>query len=448
MHTDYFEDLYTSHKMREIFSDNNRITSWLQVEAALACVQAECRIIPEAAAKSISSAAKMKNINLEEMKAEYDRVGFPITPLVHQLAENCGKETARWIHWGATTQDIIDTGLVLQMRDGLKLIESEINAIITALTNLVINHRCTIMAGRTFQQQAAPITFGYKAAVWLDEMLRHKERISGLKKRALVCQYGGAVGNLSTLGESGVLVRRKLSEKLSLEEPAISWHTARDGWAELIHWMAMVSATLGKIASEIAILMRTEVDEAREPYQPGRGASSTMPQKRNPIAAPPIIAAAHRIRESVGSQLSAMMQEHERGVSSQPLEWMVIPETFLLLSGALKHSRSVLEKLDIDADHMYKNLHKGGGFLMAESVMMGLAKKIGRAEAHKLVSEVSQKSINAGIPFRDGLLADQRVMSIAAETEIDKFLDPAEYLGCTNEMIDMVLEHAEKVGKV
>lgn len=435
----YFSDLFSSLEMREVFSDAGRIRAWLQAEAALAKAEADCGIIPFDAAEKIADAARLENLDLTAMKAEYDRVGFPILPLVHQLSKVCDLESARWIHWGATTQDIIDTGLVLQMREGLALIESDIQAILDALSLLVREHRHTVMAGRTFQQQAAPITFGYKAAVWLDEMLRHRERLPDLKRRALVCQLGGAVGTLSTLGRDGINVRGKLSERLALEEPAITWHTARDGWAELVHWLAMVGTTLGKIAAEIATLMRSEVGEVREPYRPGRGASSTMPQKRNPVAAPPVIAIASRLRECVGSQLSAMIQEHERAVAAQTLEWLVIPEAFVLLSGALRHSRETLENLDVDTGQMRQNLNAGDGFLMAEAVMINLATQTGRNEAHKLVSATAERAIDSGRPLRDELLADTRIMEHLTETDVDRLLEPANYLGCVDEMIDAVL---------
>ena len=443
-HPSYFSDLFSSAEMRAVFSDEGKIGAWLQAEAALAAAEADCGLIPVEAAEKIAKAAQLDNLDLPAMKAEYDRVGFPISPLVHQLAKVTDPESARWIHWGATTQDIIDTGLVLQMREGLRLIESDLDRIIKALSRLSHEHRKTVMAGRTFQQQAAPITFGYKTAVWLDEMLRHRERLPEIKRRSLVCQFGGAVGTLATLGEEGPDVRSKLSEKLELEEPAISWHTARDGWAELIHFLAMIGMTLSKIAAEIATLMRSEVDEVREPYHPGRGASSTMPQKRNPIAAPPVIAIGNRLRECVSSQLTAMMQEHERAVATQPLEWLIIPEAFILLSGALKHSRDTLENLDVDADQMCRNLNAGEGFLMAESVMMKLAPHTGRTKAHHLVSIAVERAVASGKILREELLNDPKVMEHLSESDVNHALEPGNYLGSTQVMIDAVLSKLRK----
>lgn len=326
----YFRHLYGSDEMRRIFSDEGKIQAWLDTEVALAKSEAACGLIPQTAADAIADAAKFENLDLVAMQKEYERVGFPIVPLVHQLNKVCDAEAAKFIHWGATTQDVIDTGLVLQMRDGLNLIEADLNTIIDALVQLCKAHRNTAMSGRTFQQQAAPITFGYKAAVWLDELLRHRDRLEDVRRRGLLCQFGGAVGTLATLNKDGLDVLRVLSEELGLEEPAISWHTARDGWAEIAFWLSMVCTTFTKIASEVATLMRTEVNEVREPYTAGRGGSSTMPQKRNPTSCPLIIAIGNRMRDCVASQLTAMVQLHERDVSTQPLEWLVMPDAFVL----------------------------------------------------------------------------------------------------------------------
>ncbi len=440
--SEFFGDMFGTEPMRAIFSDRGRIEACLKCEAALARAEARVGLIPSEAAEGIAAAAKFENLDLAVMKRDYEEIGFPILPLVRQLAKACDSESARWVHWGATTQDIVDTGLVLQMREGLALIERELDGVIAAVAELARRHRDTVMPGRTFQQHAAPITFGYKAAVWLDELLRHRDRLPDLRRRSLVCSYGGAVGTLSTLGKDGISVLQALSSELDLEEPPISWHTARDGWAELIFTLGMIGTTLGKIGNEVSTLMRTEVDEVREPYVQGKGGSSTMPQKRNPTSCPILIAIAHRLRDAVGPMLESMMQEHERGVASQPTEWLVIPEVFVLLSGSLKHARSVLEGLEVDAERMRANLDIGGGFLMAESVMMGLAPKIGRQEAHELVSKVARGGREAGQTLRESLLDDVQIMKHLTEKDVDRLLDPSNYLGCAGEMIDRVLAKA------
>ncbi|TVQ14554.1 MAG: adenylosuccinate lyase family protein [Bacteroidetes bacterium] len=441
----YFNDMFGDASMREVFSDENRFVKWLETEVALAVAQEQMGIIPKGTAAKIKAVATLENLVQAEMKADFDKVGFPILPFVHQLTKACDVETARWVHYGATTQDILDTGTVLQMRDGLKMVEESLDAIIQALAELSNAHRDTPMAGRTFQQLAAPITFGYKTAIWLDEMLRHRERIQQLKSRLLVGQCSGAVGTFATLGDKGLEVQKRMMKELGLGVPDISWHVARDTWAELVSDFAMIAATLGKIANEIAILMRSEIGELSEPFETGRGASTTLPQKRNPISCEPIIANAHKMRELVGSQLTSMIQEHERGALGQMhLEWMVIPEAFILLSGALKHTRFILENLVVDAERMGENLNLNGGLIMAEAVMMGIAPKVGKKQAHDLVYGAAGMAYDKGISLKEALLATPEIYSMLSEKEIDSLLDPVNYTGMSGEMVDAVLAKLNK----
>lgn len=440
----YYRDMFGTEKMRKIFSDEHRIQRWVDTEIALAKAEEKAGIIPAGTAKEIEKAGASHNLDIGVMKEEFDKVGFPILPFVNQLTKACSPESARWVHYGSTTQDILDTGMTLQIRDGLKLIEADFEVIIKALANLAKIHRDTVMPGRTFQQLAAPITFGYKAAIWLDEVLRHKKRLEEVKLRLLVGQCAGAVGTFATLGDKGPEVQKFMMEELKLGIPDITWHAARDRWAELISWCAMVAATMGKIANETAILMRTEIAEVSEPFETGRGASSTLPQKRNPIECEPILAVAHKMRELSGSQLTAMIQEHERGVGQMHLEWMVIPEAFVLISGSLFHSRNILEGLRVDKTKMRSNLDIGGGLLMSEAVMMGLAPKIGRKKAHDLVYGAAGRANDKGLTLREALLSTPEITSVISESEIDKLLDPSNYTGSAGKMVDAVLAKVKK----
>jgi 3-carboxy-cis,cis-muconate cycloisomerase len=443
--SDYFKDMFGDKSMRSIFSDDNRVMAWLKTEVALAIAQEQAGLIPEGTATKIEQSAKLENLDMLAMKEAFDKVGFPILPFVAQLNKACDPETARWVHYGATTQDILDTGTVLQMRDALAWMEPQLEAILSALAQLAKKHRNTVMAGRTFQQQAAPITFGYKAAIWLDELLRHQERLVQLKERLLVGQCSGAVGTFATLGHQGLEVQKRMFAHLGLKMPAISWHVARDSWAEMVTWLATTAATLAKIANEIAILMRSEIGELSEPFESGRGASTTLPQKRNPIACEPIIANALKLRELVSSQLTSMIQEHERGALGQMhLEWMVIPEAFVLFSGILKHSRFILENLWVGPEQMRKNLDIGGGLLMSEAVMMGLAPKLGKAKAHHIVYGAAAKAMDSGITLREALLAESEITDILSVSEIDGLLDPANYVGVAPAMVDAVLAKFNK----
>lgn len=442
----YYADQFSTSAMRALFSDAGRFQSWLDFEAALARAEAACGVIPAAAADAITGAAKLDNLDPAEMKAIYEKVGFAIVPLVKQLTAACPDHAARYVHWGATTQDVLDTGLVLQMRAGLAMIEAELNGMIAALVALAHIHRDTPQAGRTFQQHAVPITFGYKVAGWLDEALRHRARLADVRTRALAVQYGGAVGTLAPLLEKGTEVRAALARELELRDPDITWHTGRDSFAEVIFWLGLVGGLLGRIGTEVAMLMRSEVSEVREPYVPGRGASSAMPQKRNPIACPQIIAIANRMRALVPQMMESQIQEHERGIAAMPVEWMVIPEAFLLASGALKHARPMLEGLDVDVKNMRRTLNSGGGLIMSEAVMSGLAPALGRGKAHEVVTSAAANAIDTGRHLRDALVENETVMAQFDTEAIDALLEPGSYTGSCGAMVDAVLARAKEQG--
>lgn len=442
----YLGDGFGTAAMRGLFTDSARLSAWLQAEVALAQAQAELGVIPASAAEAIAQAARPEALDLTAMKADYDVSGVAIVPLVRHLGALLDPESRRWLHYGATTQDIIDTGCVLQMRAALDLLGNGVDAICSRLAALARAHRDTVMAGRSFQQQAVPVTFGYKAAVWLDEMLRHRERLAALRPRLMVGQLGGAVGTLATMGDHGLAIRASMMRALGLGEAVITWHVARDRWAELVQWQAMVGATLGKIAGEVVLLMRSEVGEVREGAVPGRGGSSSMPQKRNPVACPQVIAIARRLRDLPGLQLDAMMQEHERGAGAMPMEWMVIPDGFVLLAAALTHTHAVLEGLEVDAARMAANLEQGGGLIMAEAVMMGLAPVMGRVAAKEAVERAVRATLAQGGDLRAALLADAALAPHLDAARLDRLLNPACYTGSAGAMVDAVLALAEAQG--
>lgn len=439
----YYRDFFGTQEIREIFSDNGRFQSWIDAELALAKAQATLEIIPKQAVLDMEKSFKIENLNIPQMKEHFEQNGFPILPFVKQLTNSCDEETAKWVHYGATTQDILDTGTVLQIKKAFHIISNELDAIIKALCSLTKKHKQTPMAGRTFQQIAAPITLGFKTAVWLDEVLRHKERFLELKNRVLVGQCSGAVGTFATMGDMGLEVQRLMMEELGLKIPAISWHTARDYWTEIVSFFAMLSATFAKIANEVTILMRSEIGELSEPFETGRGASSTMPHKRNPISSEPILAIAPKMRELLSSQLVAMIQEHERGVGQMNIEWMVMPEAFIYICASLKHTRFILENLIVDKEKMEKNLNLYGGLIMAEAVMMGLAPKVGKSEAHHLVMEATNDVYAKDINFKNALLNSNAIMTILTENEIDNLLNPLNYIGDAYKMIEAVLKKVD-----
>ena len=287
--SDIFRDAFGSAAMRAIFSDAAAIARYVEVEVALAAAEASVGVIPKDAAATIERLARADAIDVAKLKAETDLVGYPIVGVVHQLAKQCG-EAGRYIHWGATTQDIMDTATVLQIKDALALVEADLAALDKVLAALAKKHRDTVMAGRTHLQHALPVTFGYKAAVWRGMIVRHRQRLVELKPRVFVGQFAGAAGTLASLGDKGLAVHDALMAELGLGRPPTPWHVARDGMAETVSLLALVAGTLAKIATDVMLLMQTEVAEAFEPFLPGRGSSSTMPQKRNPIACEFIVA--------------------------------------------------------------------------------------------------------------------------------------------------------------
>jgi 3-carboxy-cis,cis-muconate cycloisomerase len=438
--SDYYKDMFGSARMHALFSDEARFQGWLDFEAGLARAQARLGIIPEAAAEEITAKAKVEYIDIAAMKAEFDRVGFPILPIVHQLAKAVSKETSRYVHWGSTTQDVTDTGMALQIRNGLDLLDVMLSDLEKVLATLAKRHRDTIMVGRTMQQQAAPVTFGYKVAIWLAEARRHRERLHAMRPRVLLGQVAGAVGTNATLGKRGLEVLRATMKELGLVEPTISWHVSRDNWTEVTSLLAMVGATMAKIGLEIGLLMSTEVGEVGEPFITGRGASSTLPQKRNPITCQPLIAAGKMLREKAALAFDAMVQDHERATGPMHLEWSILPEAFVIAAGAIENALSILDGLAVDEKRMAANLGLLQGMVMSEAVMMGLAPHIGRNQAHDVVYEACAKCADSGKLLRDVLLADQRISAKLSAAEIDAMLDPANYLGCAQEMVDQVLE--------
>ena len=435
----FYGDMFTSKRMHLLFSDEARVQGWLDFEAGLARAQARLGIIPQSAADEITEKAKFASLDFRAMKQEFDRVGFPIIPLVHQFSKILSKDTARYLHWGSTTQDVIDSGMALQMRKGFVLLDEMLKELEEVLASLALRHRDTIMVGRTMQQQAAPITFGYKIAIWLAEFLRHRERLRSMRPRVLLGQVAGAVGTNATLGSQGLDVLREAMIELDLSEPAITWHVSRDNWTEVTSFLALIGASTAKIGLEVAALMRTEVAEVSEAFEPGRGASSTLPQKRNPIICQPLIAIGKMLREKASLAFDAMVQEHERGVGLMHLEWSLLPEAFVLAGGALESASKLLAGLVVNSDQMSQNINSPRGMVMAEAVMMSLASHIGRDDAHDVVYDACAKCVSEGLSLRDGLMTDPRINSKLSSAEIDALLDPSNYVGCAPAMVDRVL---------
>jgi len=439
LNSELFRDLFGAAAMREVFSDRGLVQRYLDVEAALARVQARLGLIPAAAAAEIGAKARVDNIDFAKMKARTEIVGYPILPLVEQLAAVCRDGLGQYSHWGATTQDIMDTADVLQSRDALALVEADLDAIAERLAALAAEHRDLPMAGRTHLQHALPITFGYKCAVWLSAMDRHRARLAELRPRVLVGEFAGAAGTLASLGQDGMAVHESLMAELGLGEPSITWHAARDGMAEVSGLLAMIAGSLGKIAYDVMLLMQSEVGEAFEPFVPGRGASSTMPQKRNPIACEFILGIAKAVRQQHGTMLDAMIADHERATGPWHAEWHALPEAFVLTSGALAQARLLLEGLEVDPEAMRRNIESSGGLIVSEAAMMALAPKLGRQRAHDVVYDCCREALKSRAPFVEVMAAHPEIAPLMTHEELAAVLAPENYLGSAPAMVDRLL---------
>ncbi len=431
--------LYGTDAMRAVFGELAFLQRMLDVEAALARAQARLGIVPAEAAAAITTAARAEKLDLPALAAATRNTGYPVVGLVKQLSVLAGPEAGRWTHWGATTQDIMDTAVVLQMRDAFALLQAELAAVIAGLARLARAHRGTVMAGRTHLQHALPVTFGYKVAVWLSPLITMQERLAQLRPRVERLQFGGAAGTLASLGDQGLKVQEELGRELGLTVPDIPWHVARDGVAEAVSFLGLLTGALSKLATDVILLMQTEVAEVAEPYQEGRGGSSTMPQKRNPIACEYILAQARGVQALVPQMLAAMAQDQERGTGPWQTEPLAVGQAFLLAHGALAQARVIAEGLTVDAARMRRNLDSTGGLIVAEAVMMGLAPMLGRGEAHNVVHRACDIALAEGVPLAEALLRDKQVADRLSRAEVERLTDPAHYLGAAEVFVDRVL---------
>jgi 3-carboxy-cis,cis-muconate cycloisomerase len=439
-----FRDIFTTPTMRTVFSDENRVQKYLDFEAALAIAQARLKIIPQEACDEIIKHCDAKEYDMAKLKEATERIGYPVLPVVQQLVKLCKDGLGEWSHWGATTQDITDTATVLVLREALDIVGQEIDGISDALAALAKKYRDTPMAGRSNLQQAVPITFGYKVATMLAGFERHKQRLSELKKRLLVVEFGGAAGTLSSLGKDGLKCQEELAKELKLGQPVATWHTVRDTIAEVGCFLGLVTGSCGKIAFDVKLLMQTEVEEVYEPFHEGRGSSSTMPQKRNPISSVYITAQTAIVKQLVAALLEAMIEDHERATGPWEIEWIVLPEIFMLTAGALAQTKFVVSGLQVNEKKMRENIDITKGLVMSEAVMMGLGPTLGRNKAHDMVYDVCRLVVKTGRPLIDLLVEDKEISKHATRAQLEKMVDPANYLGVAGEMVDRVLAARKK----
>ena len=440
--TGLLDPLLRTDAMREIFSDRGRLQGMLDFEAALAKAEARIGAIPKKAASAIGAQCEANLFDAEALARATALAGNPAIPMVKALTALVAKqdkESSGHVHLGATSQDAMDTGLVLQLRSAIDLIETDVSGLSDALARLAKKYRKTPLAGRTWLQQAVPVTFGLKAAGALSAMERHRQRLRELRARVLVIQFGGAAGTLASLGGRGLDVAGALAAELALGEPDTPWHAHRDRIGEVATTLGLLVGTLGKIAKDISLLMQTEVGEAFEPPDPGRGGSSTMPHKRNPVGCAVVLAAAAKVPALVSVMLAAVVQEHERGLGGWHAEWETLPEICMLSAGALEHLTHLIAGLQVDAVRMRQNLDATHGLVAAEAISAALAPKLGREAAHALVEEACRRAVERKKPLRDVLAKDAKVGKLLSAADLDRLCDPANYLGAAEQFVDRVL---------
>ncbi|QVI77328.1 3-carboxy-cis,cis-muconate cycloisomerase [Pseudomonas syringae] len=440
-----FDAYFMQPEMREIFSDEGRVQGMLDFEAALARAQARVGLIPPEVVADIELSCDARLFDFDALAIAIGSAGNSAIPLVKALGKQIAARSAeaeRYVHMGATSQDVMDSGLVLQLRRAIVLLERDLSRLADAMAEQAQCHACTPLAGRTWLQQATPVTLGMKIAGWLGAVTRHRQRLNEIKPRLLCLQFGGASGSLAALGDQAFSVAEALADELQLALPEQPWHTQRDRLVEFAGLLGLIAGSLGKLGRDVSLLMQTEVGEVFEPSAPGKGGSSTMPHKRNPVGAAVMISTATRAPGLVGTMLSAMPQEHERSLGLWHAEWETLPELCCLVSGSLQQALQVIPGLQVDAERMAINLQSTKGLVLAEAVSIALAQRIGRDAAHHLVEQCCRRAVEQGAHLRQVLGETPQVSEQFSSDELDRLLDPAHYLGQARHWVERaVAEH-------
>ncbi|XDF37522.1 adenylosuccinate lyase [Paracidovorax avenae] len=433
------QHLWGTDELRTIFGEENRVQKWLDFEAALAAAQAEMGIIPAAAAKEIAEKARIENIDIAKMSAEIRRIKHSLVPALRQLQAACSRENGEWVHYGATTQDVVDTGVALQLKEFHAVAMRDLQAVGRELARLAVAHRDVPMAGRTHGVQALPITFGHKCALWLDELGRHHERLVQAAPRVLVGMLAGAVGSQASLGPKAIELEERMLGKLGLGAPAISWAPARDRFTEYTNLLAMLGSTLSKIGNELFNMQRNEFGEVEEGFSEGKLGSSTMPHKRNPTSAENLAGLSRPLRYNAAMMVEGMVSESERDGIAWKMEWKAVPECCMIAGAMLFQAKNLLAGLKVNADVMAANLDKMRGYLLSERVMLELSERVGKQTAHEWIYEASMHGITHKLGFADAMRQHKGLGELLTDAEIQDMTDPAGYLGQCGTSVDRVV---------
>ncbi len=424
-----YRNVFSTPVMREIFDDKSIMQNWLDLEVALAQTQAEMGIIPREAAEEITKKAKVENLDIAEIEEGINKIGHSLVPTLRCFQRACDGSYGEYIHLGATTQDILDTGFMMSIKRGFDVIYNDLRDVEQAILDLIDRHADTIMAGRTHGQHAIPITFGYKAAVWGSEVRRNIERMKDCRKRCFVGQLSGAVGTMAGFGQRAVEVSSQSIKKIGLDIPDIAWHASRDRVVEIVSVLAMISATLGKIGNEVYNLQKTEVSELAEGFVEGAVGSSTMPHKRNPTIPEALHNLGRLVKASMEATYESMFSEHERDGALWKVEWKSANEVVIMTGAAVAKAKKLLSNLTVNETRMRKNLDVLKGLMMSEPLMLALGEKVGKQTAHEIIYEISMEAFEQDAPFLEKLLENKTVRDNLSREELEKILDPAGYTG-------------------
>lgn len=447
-----YASLFYQKDVTDIFSDSSLITYMVQVEVALAQAQAQVGVIPQNAANTIAQVAEqaLEKFDFPALAVATGLAGNIAIPFVKQLTaivKDVDEDASRYVHWGATSQDILDTACILQCRDALNVVEAQLKQCYATALEQAKQYRHQVMIGRTWLQQALPITLGHKLARWASAFKRDLDRIEEMKPRVLTAQLGGAVGSLASLQDQGSVVVSTFAKQLNLTVPTSTWHGERDRIVEIASVLGMIVGNTGKMARDWSLMMQTEIAELFEPTAKGRGGSSTMPHKRNPVAAASVLAAANRVPALMSSIYQSMVQEHERSLGAWHAEWLAVPEIFQHCAGALSRTSEVLQGFEVNGEHMQQNLECTNGLIMAEAVMMALAPKIGRLNAHHIVEAACKTAIAQNQHLCEVVSQLDEVKAQFSQAEIQNIFKPENYLGNIQQQIDAVLQEAQGESK-
>ena len=439
--SELFKDHYGNEQMRSIFSDQAMLQKWIETELALAQAQSELGIISVQVYEELKSKGNPALFDMTLIRRQMIETSHPLVPFIRQFEKLCAGDAGEYIHFGATTQDILDTGLILLLRDGYDVLEMQLLQCIETLQGKTRMYRSTPMAGRTHGQHALPITFGFKLATYLSEMLRHLFRFRELRSKVFVGQLAGAAGTLASIGASGIPVQNRMMEILQLQVPDISWHTSRDNLAELVCVYGMIAATLGKMANEIINLQRTEIGEVEEGFVLGKVGSSTMPHKRNPMVCEYLTGLSRMIRNEIPLAFECMIQEHERDMGLWLVEWEYLPKISIYLSTMLQQTKQVIANMTVNETKMRSNLNYTRGLILSEKVMMLLAPYIGKQTAHELVYAASMTAFEQNSSLLEEICKYEEVLKHVSIEQLKPMFEPESYIGLSTEFVDRVLAH-------